>query len=206
MNFVAVLIPFVLAAAILGFIFYRGIKKLARARRSEKNPPPQDWHIHSLSKVMTLRPNYAYAFLKTFIWFFVIITVFSGVMPHLQGKAVRFDDIFAMAIFGSAFLGIFVAVMFTPREITWNEERIKIGALFPGSGDYEWRQLEAYSPFGKGFATFLIKFEGQQAFQIVPLGFRSDEWKAFQSLLRQRFPTKKTWIWFGPIPVRFGKE
>jgi hypothetical protein len=205
MNFSA-LMPFVITTVIFGIIIYRLIRKRARARQIEKNPPPQDWHMHSLSKAMTLKPNYAYAFLKTFAWLFIIITFFSGIVPHLQGKAVRFDDFLPPAVLGGAFIGIFVAVMLTPREITWNEERIKIMALFPGSGDYEWRQLEAYSPFGKGFATFLIKFEGQQAFQIVPLGFRSDEWKAFQSLLRQRFPTKKTWIWFGPMPVRFGRK
>lgn len=203
---ISAFLPFVIIAVLVGLIVYLRIKKLTRTHLNRGYPSLADWHIHSSSKVVTLKPNYLYAFLKAYVWFFILIILFSGVVPYFQGKAVKLDDVLPPAVLGSAFLGIFVAVMFTPREITWNEERIKIRALFPGSGDYAWEQLEAYSPFGRSAATFLIKFEGKQAFQIAPFGFRTDEWKAFQSLLRQRFPKKKTWIWIGPMPVRFWKD
>jgi len=154
---------------------------------------------------MTLKPNPMRAFLKTFLWVFILIVVFQGVVPWLQNKEVVLEDILAMALIGSSFLGASVAILFTPREITWDEETVTISALLPGSGRYTWQQLEAYSSFGRGFGTFLIKFKGQQAFQIVPAGFQADEWKSLQSVLRLRFPEKKTWLWLGPIPVNFGR-
>ena len=149
---------------------------------------------------MTLKPNYLRAFSKTFLWFFVLIAIISGVVPFFRGKEVRVGDILPVAALGGAVFGIFVAVVFTPQEITWDDERIKIRALFPGSGDFEWRQLESWSPYGRG--TFLIKFEGKQAFQIAPAGFRSDDWKVFRSSLQRRFPEKKL-NWFGFRPFRF---
>jgi hypothetical protein len=153
---------------------------------------------------MTLKPNYTRAFLKTFLCIFILIAVFTGVVPHLEGKEVHFGDIVSMAAFGGALLGIVVIVMFTPREITWDGDKIRIRALFAGSGEFEWRQLEAWSPYGRG--TFLIKFEERQAFQIAPAGFRSDEWRAFRTMLQQRFPEKKTLFWIGVRPIRFRKK
>ncbi len=96
--------------------------------------------------------------------------------------------------------------MFTPREISWDEEKISLRVNFPKSGDYVWRQLEAYSTWGGRFGNFLLKLEGTQSYQIAPVCFPAEDWKAFQSFLRTRFPEKKTWVWFGPIPVRFGKK
>ena len=146
---------------------------------------------------MTLKPNYLLAFGKTFIWFFVVITVFAGGVPYLQGQKVELGNILGLGALCGAFFGVFVTVAFTPREIIWNDETIKISALFPGSGNFEWRQLEAWGP-GRG--TFLVKFEGKQAFQIASAGFRSNDWKAFQSLLQQRFPEKRTSFWIGVRP------
>jgi hypothetical protein len=153
---------------------------------------------------MTLKPNYIRAFLKTFFSVFILIAIFSGVVPYLDRKEVHVGDVVSMAAFGGALLSIVVIVMFTPREITWDDDRIKIRALFPRSGEFEWRQLEAWSPYGRG--TFLIKFEERQAFQIAPAGFRPDEWKAFRTMLQQRFPEKKTLLWFGVSPIRFRKK
>jgi hypothetical protein len=153
---------------------------------------------------VTLEPSYPQAFFKTFLWVFILITLFSGLVPHFQGKVVSLEDVLSPAIIGGSFFSILVAVMFTPREITWNEERIKIRALFPGSGDFHWGQLEAWSPYGRG--TFLIKFEGKQAFQISPAGFRKKDWKTFRSFLDLRFLNKKTLFWVGVTPIRFGKK
>jgi hypothetical protein len=153
---------------------------------------------------MTLKPNYLLAFIKTFLLFSIFIACACIVVPYFQGKETRVGNSLALAAFGGAIFGTFVAFVFTPREITWNDETIKIRAIFPGSGEFEWRQLEAWSPYGRG--TFLIKFEDTQAFQIAPAGFRSKDWKVFRALLQQRFPEKKTLFWLGVTPVRFGKK
>jgi hypothetical protein len=153
---------------------------------------------------MTLRPNYLLAFVKTFAWVFVAIVVISGVIPFFQGKGFHTSDVLGMGTFAGTIFGIFVAIFFTPREITWNDETIRIRALFPGSGEFEWRQLEAWSPYGYG--TFLIKFENKQAFQIAPDGFRSKDWKVFRLFLQQHFPEKKTLIWVGVRPIHFRKK
>ncbi|HXT41979.1 MAG TPA: hypothetical protein VN887_18365 [Candidatus Angelobacter sp.] len=153
---------------------------------------------------MTLTPNYLLAFVKTFLWFFAFIAVSSGVVAYLQGNEVRVGNILALATLGGTLFGIFVTAIFTPREITWDDETIKIRAIFPRSGDFEWRQLEAWSPYGRG--TLLIKFNDGQAFQIAPAGFGSKDWKVFRSMLQQRFPEKKTLIWIGVRPVRFRKK
>jgi hypothetical protein len=137
------------------------------------------------------------AFGKTFLWFFAVIAIFTGIVPYFQSQKVEFGNILGLGALGGTFFGIFVTLAFTPREITWNDETIKIRALFPGSGDFEWRQLEAW---GSGRGTFLVKFEGKQTFQIASAGFRSNDWKTFQTLLQQRFPEKKTSFWIGVRP------
>ncbi len=153
---------------------------------------------------MTIKPNYLMAFAKTFAWTFAAIAVMSGVIPYFQGKGFHIDDVLGMGALAGSFFGIFVVVFFTPREITWDDESIKIRALFPGSGEFAWSQLEAWSPYGRG--TFLIKFEGKQAFQVAPAGFQSEDWSTFRSFLQQHFPGKKTLLWFGVRPIRFGRK
>jgi hypothetical protein len=155
---------------------------------------------------MTLKPNYLRGFLKTLGYFFVLIMFFSGVIPFLQGHLVDWSAIASMAVFGGAFLAVCACVMFTPREISWDEEKISLRVNFPKSGEYTWRQLEAYSSWSGEFTTFLLKLEGMQAYQIVSVCFSSTDWKDFQSFLRSRYPEKKTWVWVGPIPIRFGKK
>jgi hypothetical protein len=153
---------------------------------------------------MTIKPNYFMAFAKTFASAFAAIAVISGVIPYFQGRGFHIDDVLGMGTLAGFFFGIFVAAFFTPREITWDDESIKIRALFPRSGDFTWGQLEAWSPYGRG--TFLIKFEGRQAFQIAPAGFQSKDWRAFRSFLQKRFPGKKTLFWVGVRPIRFERK
>ncbi len=160
----------------------------------------------TLAERMKLKPNYLIGFLKSAGWFFSLIVLVSGVMPYFRGLSVDWSEIASMAAFGGAFLGIGICVMFTPREISWDDEKISLRVNFPKSGDYSWRQLEAYSTWGGRFGTFLLKLEGMQSYQIVPVCFPAKDWAAFQSFLRKRFPDKKTWLWFGPIPVRFGRK
>ncbi len=155
---------------------------------------------------MTLKPNYVLGFLKMLLWSFGLIIVILGVIPFIQGRQVDWSGTMSIALFGGAFFGIGVCIMFTPRELSWNEEKISLRVNFPKSGEYIWFQLEAYSSWSGRFVTFLLKFEGMQSYQIVPVCFRSEDWQAFQSFLRTRFPEKKTWLWFGPIPVRFSKK
>jgi hypothetical protein len=147
---------------------------------------------------MTLKPNYGLAFGKTFLKYFAAIAIISYVFPLLQSKEIQLGDILGLSAMGGAFFGIFATVAFTPREITWNDETIKIKALFPSSGDFEWRQLEAWGTGRHG--TFLVKFEDKQAFQIISAGFRSSDWKIFREFLQQRFPEKKTSSWIGVRP------
>ena len=144
--------------------------------------------------------------MRTLGWFFGVIMIVSGVIPYFQGHDVDWPGTASMALFGGAFLGIGVCVMFTPRELSWDEEKISLRVNFPKSGEYTWHQLEAYSTWSGRFGTFLLKLEGMQSYQIVPACFRSEDWKTFQSFLRTRFPEKKTWFWFGPMPVRFGRK
>ena len=155
---------------------------------------------------MTLKPNYLRGFAMTVLWVWGLILIFSVGIPSLQGRHVDWSGVVASAVIGGAFLGVAVCVMFTPREIKWDDDGISLRVVFPKSGNYTWRQLEAYSTWGSRFSTILLKFEGMQSYQIVPACFRAEEWKAFQSLLRTRHPEKKIWIWLGPIPVRFGRK
>jgi hypothetical protein len=155
---------------------------------------------------MTLKPNYLRGFLVTVFWISGLILVFQGAIPSLQGKPVAWEEVLQVAALGGLFMGVGACVMFTPREIKWDEEEISLRVIFPKSGEYTWDQLEAYSTWGGRFSTFLIKFEGMQSYQIVPVCFRAADWKAFQTFLRTRYPRKKTWVWFGPMPVRFGRE
>lgn len=155
---------------------------------------------------MTLKPNYLRGFVTTVLCVWGVILILSGGVPFLQGRHVDWSGVFASAVIGGAFIGIAVCLIFTPREIQWDEDGISLRVMFPKSGDYTWRQFEAYSPWSRRFSTFLLKLEGMQSYQIIPVCFRADEWKAFQSFLRTRFPEKRTWFWFGPMPVRFGKK
>ena len=154
----------------------------------------------------TLKPNYIVGFLKMFACIFCLIILFSGALPHLRDQPVIWSAVFRMAIIGSAFLGVTACAMFTPRSISWDEDRIQLRVNFPKSGEYRWEQLEAYSIWPGRFGTFLLKLEGMQSYQIVPVCFSPKEWKTFHSFLLTRFPDKKTWFWLGPLPMRLGKK
>jgi hypothetical protein len=153
-----------------------------------------------------MKPNCSRGFTICALFFFSLIVVVSGVIPSLQGKRIQWAEVFVPALMGSVFMGVFICVIFTPQEIGWDEEKISLRVIFPKSGVYTWSQLEAYSTWGGRFAAFLLKLQGVQSYQIVPVCFRAAEWKKFQFFLRTRFPEKKTWVWLGPVPVRFGKK
>jgi hypothetical protein len=153
---------------------------------------------------MNLKPNYLRAFLKIYTWVFVLIAVISGLIPWLKGQRGGMGDILGLAAVGGVFMGLVVTIMFTPRELILDEKIFHIKTLFPRSGDFEWTRLEAWSPYGRG--VFLVKFEGKQAFQISPAGFRSKDWKAFQTFFQTRFPDKKTMVWIGSMPFRPRKK
>ncbi len=155
---------------------------------------------------MILKTNCLRAFFKTFFYFALLITIFKGFISYAEGKEISLAEILLIAFLGSTFLGLAATVMFTPHEIIWTKDSFSIKANFFGSGEFSWKDLEAYSSFGKNYGTFLIKFKGQQAFQMVPFGFLSAEWKEFHAMLRNRFPEKKTGFWIGPIPIHFGKK
>jgi len=149
-----------------------------------------------------IKPSFLKAFGKTFGFFFVAGSLFFPLIAYLQGEPMGFYQAFWMGLICGGFLGAFGTVMFTPKKIEWNEEKITIYCLFPGTGEHPWDELQAYSSFGKKVGTFLIKFTGKQAYQINPLGFKKTEWIEFMSLLANGFPEKKRSIWLGPIPLK----
>jgi hypothetical protein len=152
---------------------------------------------------MTLKPDYVRGFTKPFVTFFVLLAIFEGAVPFFQHKVVQWDSVLGMAgLIGLLFGGF--SCFLTPRQIVWDTDMISIKALFPGSGEFAWRQLEAWSPYGRG--TFLLKFEGRQAFQIPPSSFRPSDWKVFRAFLDLRFRDKKTLLWFGVTPIRFSRK
>lgn len=156
---------------------------------------------------MTLKANRTRAFLKTFLFFFMASLLMTGFTRFSEGKSFDPVDLLLLSTMAGVLFGLFAAFLNTPREIAWDDNSIRIRAIFPGSGEYRWQQLEAYSPEIKlGPDFLLIKFEGQQAYQIVSAGFSGNDWKEFRQFLRQRYPEKKAWIWLGPTPLRFGKK
>jgi hypothetical protein len=142
---------------------------------------------------MTLKPNYLKAFLKGFVPVFILTVIVSGILPHVKGKKADLLDLVSFAVIGGAFLGIFVVIL-TPRMIIWDDTKISVTGLFFGSGEFEWSQLQAWSPTARG--TFLFKFGDTRTIQFTPAGFRSDDWQGFKTLLQERFPEKKTSPWF----------
>jgi hypothetical protein len=50
--------------------------------------------------IMTLKPNYLLAFIKTFLWYFLLIAIMWGAVPYFQGKGVRVADILSEAALG----------------------------------------------------------------------------------------------------------
>ncbi len=152
---------------------------------------------------MTLKPDYVRGFAKPFVVSFLLLTVWLGIVPLLQHKVVAWESVLGLAGMAGVLLGGFSCFL-TPREIIWDADMISIKALFPCSGDFEWRQLEAWSPYGRG--TFLLKFKGRQAFQIPPSSFLPADWKVFRAFLDLRFRDKKTLVWIGVTPIRFGRK
>lgn len=147
-----------------------------------------------------IKPSYLAAFCKTFVLFFISISI------CLVGFKSGFSELYqvlGMSLILGIILISFSVVFFTPRKIEWDKERITIHAFFPGTGEYSWDELEAYSAFGKRVGLFLIKFEGKQAYQIVAIGYCREDWNELMEFPSSGFPWKKSWLWLGPFPIWF---
>lgn len=155
---------------------------------------------------MTIKPNYLLGFLKVATMVSCQIFLFFGVVQHFRGESVDWFELSTIALVGGAFLGVGVCIVFTPRQISWDQERFFLGDKRTDTDNYTWQQLEAYGGWCGRYGTFLIKFEGSEARQIVPICFRAGDWRAFQSHLRTHFPDKRAAVWLGPKPVRFGRK
>ncbi|MEM1221585.1 MAG: hypothetical protein AAGH40_02390 [Verrucomicrobiota bacterium] len=149
-----------------------------------------------------IKSSYLKAFWKTFTFFFVLGGTTFPFIWYLEGKPVDLAQMLIMGIICGGFLGTFGTIFFTPKRIEWNEEKVIIHCLFPGTGEHTWDELQGYSTFGKKIGTFLIKFRGKQAYQISPFGFEKKEWNEFLNLLTDGFPSKKKTFWLGPIPIK----
>lgn len=64
---------------------------------------------------------------------FAAVGVVLAAVPYFQGKDFHLGNVLEMGLLAGTLFGIFVAVFLTPREITWDEETIRIRALLPGS-------------------------------------------------------------------------
>jgi hypothetical protein len=151
---------------------------------------------------MLLKPNYFRAIGITYVWVFAF-AVLSALLNFFRGDPIGLNTLVSFLVIGGAFMSACVCVMFTPRELFYDEQGFAIKTIIQGSATYTWNQLQAYSYWGKG--TFLLKFESRQSFQIVPSAFTRIEWQSFITFLRTEFPKKRTVLWFGPIPIRFRK-
>jgi len=149
-----------------------------------------------------IKPSYIRAFCKTFVMFFLLGSIFFPSVAYFQGGPYSIEQAIGISIISGLFLGFLGTLVFTPRKIKWNEDKISIHCLFPGTGEHMWDDLQAYSSFGKKAGTFLLKFQGKQAYQINPLGFKKSEWNELMRLLTDGFPEKKRTIWLGPIPIK----
>lgn len=154
---------------------------------------------------MILRPSRTRALGKTFLWVFVLVCVYSGINSYLGHNRWRWTEIIPMACFGGCFLGGFASLFFTPKEIEWDDDGIRISRVFPGSGEHRWDDLVSWSRY-VSHGVALLKFNGRQSYQISPSGFRTEEWRQFREYLQTHFPERKTSLWIGPIPVRFKRR
>ena len=153
-----------------------------------------------------MKPGHLVAFLKSFLGFYALILFFEAVLPAISHEDVDWGKSLAIAGYGSAFLGFSIVLMFTPKFVDWDSRNFRIETRVLGLGEFRWEKLEAYSAFGGGLVTFLIKFEGRRTFQIVPVGFHPNQWREFKDFLNENYPEKKTWLWIGPFPVRLWKS
>lgn len=130
-----------------------------------------------MNATMTLEPSR----IRSFLWSFLIIYVLLVILLPSSGEDFSYmGGVAVMAALPALSMGLAAAFFFTPGRLAWDEERISIRSILPGSGEYRWQQLEAYSACSFwGWNAFLIKFEGKQSYQIYPFGFRRGDWKEF---------------------------
>ena len=60
----------------------------------------------------------------------------TGVITYFQGKGFRIGDNLGMGTFAGVLCAVFVAVSFTPQEVTWDEKGLmssRSGLPFEGS-------------------------------------------------------------------------
>lgn len=142
---------------------------------------------------MTLRPSRFKAFLISFAVFGILFVATFMALIWLVESRLPGSSHILLAVLAAAAIGLFVAVYFTPTELAFDGERLRIEVPFPRPADYRWEQLEFYSPvLNAGLGVQRFKFEGLNLpYQIATAGFNRREWKAFQEFLRERFPEKR---------------
>lgn len=79
---------------------------------------------------------------------------------NFQGKRIRVDDGLAMGTLAGLTRGI-GAMCFTPREISWDDETIRIRTKFSGFGDFSWRQLRSEDREVSWCGRAVIAFESR---------------------------------------------
>jgi hypothetical protein len=77
--------------------------------------------------------------------------------------------------------------MFVPREMAYSDEELVLKTWPASRFQMPWTELKLYGP---GEGTFMLLFEGRQAFQIAGVAFPQSDWQEFTEFLSKRYPDK----------------
>lgn len=156
-----------------------------------------------MSVTTSIQASKARAFLKSYAMILLFVAISGVLFPWLRNGSLDYLHTVTLLAIPPVIMAAIVAVAFTPREISWNDQTITIAAFYPGSGEFDWTRLKAWGPFS---ALLLVRFEGFQTFQIASSGFKKEDWKAFRSVFRERFENKKTLLWIADRPLLIRKK
>ncbi len=162
----------------------------------------------------TIRANYWRAFSRIFL--FMLISLGLGLL-QMSSASDRIDVYQFIVLL--PILAVFIAFgvfCFVPREISWDENSITFCDILPTKRTYDWSQLEAFSVYSPNpffnYVTWTIWFSTSEplmlsfkGYQILPIGYAPADWQKFMAMLQERFPEKKSWVWCGWVPLRWGK-
>lgn len=136
---------------------------------------------------MTIRARKTRAFMKMFLIIFVGQLLLMISFFYVRTREIDLGELLLLATIAGSFAGLFCSVVWTPKEISWDDEHIIIWTRFPGYGNYKWHQLEYRIPGMKlNFNSITIKFEGQLPYMISSFGYARADWAQFQKIIEKR--------------------
>jgi hypothetical protein len=72
----------------------------------------------------------------------IVVALSSVANSYFHGKPIDVAAALSLTVLGGGLAGIFVSLIFTPREMAWNDETFSITFLFRGQAIFDWEQLE----------------------------------------------------------------